>query len=861
MIGVALKGLLGRKLRAALTAIAIVLGVAMISGTYVLTDTIKSAFNSVFTQAYSHSDAVICGKNAIDTTAGCGGGGGGGGAANETPSLPASLLGRIQSLPEVARAAGGISDTAKLVGSNGKVISNGGAPGLAFSYSAAGQPFNPLQLASGSWPAAPDEIDVDLQTAQKQHYTLGQQVGVVTRGPVHRFRVVGTVRFAGIASLGGATMTIFPLATAQQLFHKPGQFDEIDVSARSGISPASLVKAISPLLPRYAQVSTSQQAAKQASKDTSGFLNIFQDFLLAFGGIALFVGSFVIANTLSITIAQRTRELATLRTLGATQRQVMRSVLIEALVIGALASVVGLFLGLGLAKGLNSLLNSFGISLPQKALVFKSRTVIVSLLVGILVTVLAAMRPARRATRVPPIAAVREGAVLPPSRLARFSLHAAIFTLALSIAVALAGLLVGGLSTVQRLLTVAVAALGLIFGMAMLAPQLVPPLSRVLGWPATRIAGAAGGLARRNSARNPARTASTAAALMIGLALVTLVGVLAAGLKTRFVSSVDQLFVADYALTATDNFSPIPTDSAAALGRVPGVTVIASVRGARAKAFGSDINLTGVSAPVTKVVAINWANGSAATPGQLGANGAFVTKDYAKAQHLVVGSPLSVQLPSGRFLHLVVKGIDAPPKGGSPFGDVSISTQTFDAAFSNPENLYTFVNVTGGVSSANTARLTSALASFPDAKVQTKSEFKHNQLQGLDTLLNLLYVLLSLSIVVSLFGIVNTLVLTVFERTRELGMLRAVGMTRRQVRRMIRHESIVTALLGAAFGIPLGVLMALLVGAAIKYAAFTVPWGTLVVFVIASILAGIVAAIFPARRAARLNVLEALQYE
>jgi putative ABC transport system permease protein len=860
VIGVALKGLLGRKLRAALTAIAIVLGVAMISGTYVLTDTIKSAFTSVFTQAYSHSDALICGRNAIATEAGCAGGGGGGGA-NQTPSLPASLLARVQALPQVGHAAGGINDSAQMVGSDGKVISGHGAPALAFSYSPAGQQFNPLQLASGSWPTAPTDIDVDLETFQKQHFRLGQEIGVVTRGPVRRFRIVGAVRFAGIASLGGATMTIFPLATAQQLFHKTGEFDQIDVAARSGVSPAALVKAIAPLLPSYAQVSTSQQAAKQASKDTSGFVTIFQDFLLAFGGIALFVGSFVIANTLSITIAQRTRELATLRTLGATRRQVQASVLIEALVIGVLASVVGLFLGVALAKGLNSLLNSFGISLPQKGLVFKSRTVIVSLLVGTLVTVLAALRPALRATRVPPIAAAREGAVLPPSRLARFSLHGAVITLALSIAVAVAGLLIGGLSTAQRLLTIAAAAIGLIFGMAMLAPQLVPPLSRVLGWPASRMAGAAGALARRNSARNPARTASTAAALMIGLALVTLVGVLAAGLKTRFVSSVDQLFVADYALTATDNFSPIPTDSAAALAHVPGVTVIASVRGARGKAFGSHINLTGVSAPVTRVIAIKWAHGSAATPGQLGANGAFVTKDYAKAQHLSVGSALEVQVPSGAFLHLVVRGIDAPPQGGSPFGDVSISTQTFDRAFSNPQNLYTFVNMVGGVNAANTARLTAALASFPDAKIQTKSQFKSNQLQGLDTLLNLLYVLLSLSIVVSLFGIVNTLILTVFERTRELGMLRAVGMTRRQVRRMIRHESIVTALLGAAFGIPLGVLMAVLVGAAIKYAAFTVPWGTLIVFVIAAILAGIVAAIFPARRAARLNVLEALQYE
>ena len=375
------------------------------------------------------------------------------------------------------------------------------------------------------------------------------------------------------------------------------------------------------------------------------------------------------------------------------------------------------------------------------------------------------------------------------------------------------------------------------------------------------MAGAAGALARRNAARNPARTASTAAALMIGLALVTMVGVLAAGLRSRLESAIDQLFVADYALTASNNFSPTGIASANALRSVPGVTVIASVRAGDGKAFGSHITLTGAPSNISRVININWKAGSPATPAALGTDGAFVDSAYASAQHLKVGSPLTVETPTGKFMHLVLRGITSPPKGGNPYGDVTISNQRFDAEFSQPQNLFSFVDIAGGVSAANTAHLQAALSSFPDAKLQTKSQFKANQEQGLNTLLNLLYVLLSLSIVVSLFGIVNTLVLTVFERTRELGMLRAVGMSRRQVRRMIRHESIITALLGAAFGIPLGVVLALLVGAAIKFSAFTIPVGTLVVFVIAAIVAGMLAAIFPARRAARLNVLEALQYE
>ncbi|HTU85441.1 MAG TPA: FtsX-like permease family protein [Solirubrobacteraceae bacterium] len=853
MTRVALRGLLGRKLRAALTAFAIVIGVAMVSGTFVLTDTIKSAFTTVFTTVYKNSDAVITGKSAISSS--------NNGNSPTTPSLPASLLTRVQALPSVALASGGISDTAQLVGRNGKVISSGGAPGLAYSYSPAGLHFNPLTLTSGRFPAAADEIDIDASTASKHDYKVGDEIGVVARGPVQRYRIVGTVQIGGVSSLGGATIAIFTLSEAQRIFNKVGQYDSISVAAKNGYSPQQVVNQIKPLLGPSAQVKTGQQEAQQATKDTSGFLDIFQDFLLAFGGIALFVGSFVIANTLSITIAQRTRELATLRTLGATRRQVLRSVLIEAFVIGTLASIIGLFLGLLLAKGLNSLLVSFGINLPSTSTVFKTRTIIVALAVGIVITMLAALRPALRATRVAPIAAAREGALLPPSRWAKYGTQAAGATIVAAIALMLVGLLASGLSTGLRLIAVGLGAVSLFIGVAMLAPLLVPPLVRVLGWPASRIGGSAGKLAQGNSARNPARTASTASALMIGLALVTLVGVLAAGLRTGFKTNVNKAFIADYAITATNNFSPIGLASEQAATHVSGVTSVVGIRAGDGKAFGSTINVTGVPPNAAQAIKVDWTHGSQQVVAQLGSSGAFVDKAYAKAQHLQVGSPLSVETPTGKFLNLKLIGITNPPQGASPYGDVSISQALFDRVYQNPQNLYSFVNIQGGVTAANTNALNSALAGFPDAKVQTKSQFINNQLSGLTTLLNLLYVLLSLSIVVSLFGIVNTLVLTVFERTRELGMLRAVGMSRRQVRRMIRHESVITALLGAAFGIPLGILLALLVGAAINFGTFTVPVGTLIVFIIAAVIAGLIAAIWPARRAGKLNVLQALQYE
>jgi putative ABC transport system permease protein len=850
---VALKGLLRRKARAVLTAIAIVLGVAMVSGTYILTDTIKSAFSTVFTSVYKNTDAVITGRSAI------------GGEGNEErqvpPSFPAPLLAQVRALPDVAQASGGISDRAQLVGRNGKVISRGGAPALAFSYQPGAERFNPLSLASGNWPSNSKQVAIDASTASKEGFKVGQPIGVVARGPAQRFTISGTVKFGGVSSLGGATMSVFTLPTAEQIFDKQGRFDSIQIAAKPGVSPQQLVAQIRPLLPPSAQVRTGQAQAQKSTDNTNGFLNIFKDFLLAFGGVALFVGSFVIANTLSITIAQRTRELATLRTLGATRRQVLRSVLLEAFVIGLLASIVGLFLGLGLAKGLNSLLVSFGIDLPQASTVFATRTVIVSLLVGVVITMLAALRPALRSTRVPPIAAVREGAVLPPGRFARLGAYPALTTVLAGLALMVVGALVS-LSTGTRLLAIGVGAVALLVGVAMLAPRLVPPLVRVLGWPARRFGAAAGSLASANSTRNPARTASTASALMIGLALVTFVGVLAAGLRTRFERSVNEIFVANYALTASNNFSPISIASAKALATVPGVEVVTGVRAGTGRAFGSRLNVTGVSPDVNRVIHTKWLAGGSQAPASLGEDGAIVTKSYAKENHLRVGSPVSLEVPNGQRVALAVRGIYEPPKGGATqFGDLAISTARFDGLYSNPQNVYTFIDTQGGVTPANTRALQTALAGFPDAKLQTKAQFKKNQLEGLNLLLNLLYVLLSLSIVVSLFGIVNTLVLTVFERTRELGMLRAVGMARRQVRRMIRYESVITALLGAAFGIPLGIVLALLVGVAIKYAVFTVPVGTLVVFVIAAVIAGMIAAIFPARRAARLNVLEALQYE
>jgi putative ABC transport system permease protein len=853
MVTVALKGLAGRKVRALLTAIAIVLGVAMISGTYILTDTINNGFNTIVVNSYKNADVVISGEAAFKNTNGNG---------VETPTFPQDVLPKVKALPDVAAAAGSVtSDNVKLIGKDGKVVDTGGAPALGFSVDPREQQFNPTKLTAGSWPSGGDQVAIDKATASREGFAVGDTIELQTVGPQRSFHISGIAELTGVGSIGGATFALFDLPTAQRVFAKPGQLDVIRIQSKSGISTSKLVSEIKPLLPPTAAV---RNASAQVKEDKKEFdIAFLQYILLAFAGISLFVGAFVIANTLSITIAQRMREFATLRTLGASRRQVLWSVVIEAFVIGLLGSVIGLFLGLGLAKLLNKLFVTFGIDLPQGQTVFATRTVIVSLIVGTVVTLVASIRPARRATRVPPIAAVREGSVLPVSRFAKYGPTTALGVLAAAVALVAVGTLASGLATAPRLLSLGVGVLLLFIGVSMNASRIVRPLAAVLGAPARSIGGAPGILARDNATRNPSRTASTASALMIGLALVTFVAIFSAGTFKSFEGAVDQLFIADYAVTATNTFTPIDAAAGNALVGKPGVSDVTPIRAGSSHFLGSDHNLTAVQPNMATGIRLDWKSGNSSVPARLGSGGFFTDNDFAKSHHLHVGSAVNLEFPSGKHADVRLLGIYEKPNGGSAVGEATISTALFDKYIPRPRDEMVLINTPDGVSDANTQTLKDDVAGFADAKVQTRDEFKANFIKPIKKVINLLYALLALSVIVSLVGIINTLVLTIFERTRELGMLRAVGMTRRQVRMMIRYESIVTALMGAALGMVVGVFLAALVTQALsgQGVVFAVPWLQLVYFIVAAILVGILAAVIPARRAARLNVLEALQYE
>ena len=501
MIKLSLRALWIRKLRTVLTGLAIVLGVATVSGTYVLTDSIGSAFDSIFSSIYSGTDAAITGKSAISAS-----------STIDLPPFDESLLATVRKLPAAQAAVGGVgNDSTNLIGKDGKVISFGGAPHLGFSVDPSQPRFSSLTLVAGSWPRS-GEVVIDRGTARKKDFGVGDTIRVEAQGEATPLRISGLVRFNAPISIGGATLSGFDLRTAQKLFNKEGKLDQIRVARKPDVSVDELLRQIRAVLPSQTQVRTGDAQASTDASDTKSFTDFLQTFLLAFGGIALFVGAFVIANSLSITIAQRTREFATLRTIGASRRQILRAVLIESLVMGVLASVIGLFLGLALAKGLFSLFETVGFTLPNSGLLLETRTIVVALLVGVVVTIVASLRPALRATRVPPIAAVREGATLPPGRFHRYRGWGSAALAILGFAAIIYALFGSGLSTTGILVFMGLGALLVFFGVALLSSRVVVPLATVLGAPGARFGGAAGVLARENAQRNPQRTGSTAAA-------------------------------------------------------------------------------------------------------------------------------------------------------------------------------------------------------------------------------------------------------------------------------------------------------------------------------------------------------------
>jgi putative ABC transport system permease protein len=848
MMKVTLRGLMLHKTRAVLTTLAVVIGVAMITGAYVVSDTMMSAARSLSSSAYDNTDAVVTTKTTFTSQDNVG----------SSVTIPPSVLAKVRDNPQVAAATGDITEQAKLIDRKGKVIGSG--PYFAIGLDPVnGKNLTPFHLKSGNYATAPNEVVIDAATADKEHYKIGDSIKVSAIGPVKSYTVVGIAKFGSVDQLGTATAAIFTLPEAQKMFHKGPNYNSILVGGRMGVSQAQLQDTLRSQLGPDVKVQTAKAQDRFTLDGLTSFVKIIRGILLAFGGISIFVGAFIIFNTLSITVAQRIRELAMLRTVGADRRQVMRSVVGEAFAMGVLGTIVGLVAGFGIAKGLQALMAATGLDLPKVGTVFEPRTAIVAAVIGIGVTVASSIAPALRATRIEPVAALREGAELPLTKTGRALPKIGLGITVLGIVAAAYGNLGPDMTIGERMPLIGLGSFLLFIGIAMLSPKFVKPLASVLGRPGEKIGGASGILARRNAVRKPGRTAGTAAALMIGIALVTFVAVLAAAVKHSAEGGIrENVASADYVISAQDNWSPVTKEAKDAAASAPGVGSVQGIREDEAKIGKTKIRVDGVNpGQVGSVFHYVWKDGSSdAALAKLDTGGALVLSDYAKKHHLKIGSPVTLTSQAGKKVTVQVAGITDAKMNALYLADVTVSNATFGKYFHADGDRFAFVK--GG----SLPDLEKALDAYPAAKVTTTDKFIDDQLSWMSSMLAILYVLLAFAVIVSLFGIVNTLALSVVERTREIGMLRAVGMTRRQTRRMVRHESIVTALIGATLGAGIGLFLGAMTVEALRGEGLTfiLPIGTLIAFVLIAVVAGTLAAIAPARRASRLDVLDALQY-
>jgi putative ABC transport system permease protein len=851
MMSVAIRGLTGRKLRTVLTGIAIVLGTAMISGTFVLRDQINRAFDDIFTEANAGTDVVVTKKAAFNTDAQGGNGG----------PVPASLVTTVGDAEGVSTAVGQIQQTGSLVVDGDYIAAEGGAPNLVISW--APKPFDTNTFVAGHAPEETGQVVVNKQMADDNDLTLGEQAGLTTEFGVKPVTIVGIFTVGSKGSIGGATLTGATLADAQQWYDMQDEVSYILVDGDEGVSPTQLKQNVQQVVPGGIRVETGTENAQRSTDEVGGSINGFlTPLLLAFAGAAVFVGAFIIFNTFSITVAQRTREFAMLRTIGANRRQVMTSVMVEALAVGLLASITGIIVGIGFAILLTWVFDALGFGLPTADARPTTLSIVIPLAVGTLISLLAAFGPALRATRVPPIAALREGAELPHGRFYRFQPYFAGLLGLGGLALLIQGIFGDG-GTSSTLLSMAAGAILVFIAVAMMSKYIIRPLARLIGWPAERLGRATGRLARENTMRNPARTAITSSALMIGVGLVVFVAVFVNGFKDSFLGALDRSVTGDL-IIQSDNFStPIPKESAAAASAVPGVDAVSGMQFGEAKIGngGTDF-VTGIDpTTIDSVYKFDWVEGDSDSLNRLTGNTTVVEEQFAKSHNLSVGDTVKITSPDDVTLNLKVLGIYDDPV---LMTGLTIPSTTYDNFSSLNDFGVVLVNYAPDADPAATkAGVEKAFEQFPMATVRTNAEYKANTEDQVNGFLSLLYVLLAMCVIIALFGIVNTLALSVFERTREIGMLRAIGMTRRQLRRVVRWESVITAIIGGLLGIGIGLVFGWMVtkGLEDQGIEFAVPYGQLLIFLIVSAIAGVLAAILPARRAAKLDVLQALQYE
>ena len=850
MLRATIKSLLARKLRLVLTALAVVLGVGLTAGSFILTDTAIKSFDDLFGDVFNGTDVVIQATTAFDPGAGSNSGGG-----SDRKPIPEELLPKVEAVDGVGAADGAIGSTAWIVDpATNKVIQNGGAPTIGGSWD---QDVTTLQIdPGGAPPSGPDQVVIDAGTASDHGLSVGQEVKIATSTTTGEYQISGIAHFGEAQSLLGATLALFDLPTAQKIFDRQGEFDAIYVRAAEGVTANQLAPRIASVLPAGYEAITGTSAAQEQQDQVNEGLGFLRTFFVIFGFVALFVGAFIIFNIFNIVVSQRTRELALFRALGASRRQIRSAVIAEAIAVGALGSLIGIGFGALLALAMKALLSGLGLKLPPTALVIQLRTVLVSLAVGTVVTVVAAWTPARRASRVAPVEALRESVA--PSASIRRRIVVGTVVLILGLA-AIGAALFGGASNGGALVGVGAALTFL--GVATLSPLFARGLAAFIGRPFRR--SAQGRLGDENAKRNPRRTASTASALMIGLGLVTFVAVFAASLKASATKALDEVLRADLTLSS-NQFNPFSSHIAEELRKDPTFSTVSAVRGQEVHVGPSETDsfVTGIDPATFEDVAdATMLSGSIADLAQ--PDSLIVSRTEADGNGLTVGSEFPVTFAATGTQQLRVVGI---VDNNAFLGDYAISLSTYDANVEQKLDTNVYVNVADGVSVADAkVKLDAFLQEhYPNVTADDQAASKQKFLDSLNGILAFVTLLLFLSVFISGFGILATLWLSVFERVRELGLLRAVGMSRVQVKRMVRIEAVIVAILGAFLGIVIGVMFGWALQRSLSDLGITelaVPVGQLVFFMIVAALIGVLAAILPARRAAKLKVLDAISYE
>ncbi|MDT0441671.1 ABC transporter permease [Streptomyces johnsoniae] len=848
MLKTALRNVLAHKARLLMTTLAVLLGVAFVSGTLVFTATLSEAFQRSSEKGLTHVDLAV--QPDGDTDAAETGPG-------DADDLGQDLLDATAALPGVASATGEVSGFAALADKDGDLVGAGwdtrGANYYAGTEGTGTDARHPL--TEGRAPQAAGEIALDSATAERTGYRIGDTARVSVDGPVREETVTGIFTTEDGAVAAGGSLVLFDTATAQELFTAPGEYSRITLQAADGATQQDLKDAVAPLLPEDAEAITGQQLAADQAEEIEQQTSGMRTALLAFAGISLFVGVFIIANTFTMLVAQRTRELALLRAVGASRRQVTRSVLIEALVVGTVAGVTGFAAGIGIAAGLRSLMDAFDVTVPEGPLIVDGTAVLASLIVGIVVTVLAAYLPARRAAKIPPVAAMSSIHAAPTAR--RMVVRT---TIGAVVALGGGALVVAGIGSGDKGATMGLGAALLVIGVFILTPLLSRPVIAAAA-PLLRLFGVSGKLARRNAVRNPRRTAATASALMIGLTLITGITVIADSMAKSIDKMATESLRSDYVVSMA-NFSPLSPEVEETLAARPEVTDITglSMSPALIADESDERYLTGVNgAAIGELTNLDFEAGS--FEGLDGEN-AVVDTDTAEDLGLGLGDTFPVRYEDGTDGSLTVSGLY---EGNEMIRGVILDDAALDPHMERVTDFQVMLRTADGASEEARSALEAALGDNPAVLVQDKEDVSEDIAFMFTLLLNMLYALLGMAVIVAVLGVINTLAMSVFERRQEIGMLRAIGLERRGTKRMVRLESVVIALFGGVLGVGLGVFFGWAVGEMLRDYLTTyelvLPWGRMAVFLGLAALVGVLAALWPARRAARLNMLEAIKAE